>query len=143
MLWVKVLFRPKNADLLQKKKKKKLTSAKWRGPWRSKVYFLFTSPNTSKRTKPTQIKVKTNHCTNHVTCKNKLRPTHLGITPEKAIRNWNIDVKVKCFKYFDFHLYELFVWVRIVANVLEIINWRRAIFLQHCKDWNANSSLCL
>ena len=70
-------------------------------------------PATSKRTKPTQITVKTglsNHRKNHnVTCKNKLRRTHLGITPEKAIRNWNIDVKVKCFKYFDFHLYELFV----------------------------------
>ena len=83
LLWVKVLFWPKNTDFL----KKMLTSARLMGPWYKKVYFLklhmivylrakfqvssiiLTSfrqggnspdPLTSKRTpkKPTQISVK-------------------------------------------------------------------------------------
>ena len=36
LLWVKVLFWPKNTDFLQKM----LTSARLRGPWYKKVYFL-------------------------------------------------------------------------------------------------------
>lgn len=62
--------------------------------------------------------------------------THLGISSEEAIRDWNVDVKRQRLQDAGLHGDELLLLVRIITDIKEIVNTGRGALLQCRKNIN-------